>query len=202
MNAENSTEDVNQSARNSTGLVGTEIRKLRKMRKMTLSNLGDVTGLSVGYLSQIERNLSSPTVKALFDISHALGVSINWFFHEGESAQQDEEQFVVRHSKRRSIRYEAGITDQLLNTSAVQSFEFLYSTFEPQATTERADPYAHEGEECGIVISGQLQLFIDGTVYSLQAGDSFSFPSTLKHSYFNPVDDKAEVIWCTSPPSY
>ena len=74
---EETTSDADQA-----GLVGNEIRKLRKVRKLTLSGLGERTGLSVGYLSQIERNLSSPTVKALFDISHALGVSINWFFHE------------------------------------------------------------------------------------------------------------------------
>ena len=184
------------------GLVGNEIRKLRKVRKLTLSGLGERTGLSVGYLSQIERNLSSPTVKALFDISHALGVSINWFFHEGDEAQRDEDKYVVRSERRRSIRYESGIVDQLLNTNSVESFEFLFSTFEPRATTEKAEPYSHVGEECGVVISGQLQLSIDGKTYILEKGDSFSFPSNLKHSYFNPEEEKAEVIWCTSPPTY
>ena len=183
------------------GLVGNEIRKLRKVRKLTLSGLGERTGLSVGYLSQIERNLSSPTVKALFDISHALGVSINWFFHEGDEAQRDEDKYVIRSERRRSIRYDSGIVDQLLNTNSVQSFEFLFSTFEAQATTEKAEPYSHEGEECGVVVSGQLQLSIDGKTYILEKGDSFSFPSKLKHSYFNPEEEKAEVIWCTSPPT-
>ena len=185
----------------STGLVGNEIRKLRKLKKLTLNELGAQTNLSVGYLSQIERNLSSPTVKALFDISHALGVSINWFFHEGENNTRDEDQYVIRNDRRRSIRYESGIVDQLLNTTAVSSFEFLFSTFEPQATS-KVEPYNHEGEECGVVISGQLQLNIEGVSYTLQKGDSFSFPSTLNHSYLNPGQEKAEVIWCTSPPTY
>ena len=184
------------------GLVGDEIRKLRKTRRLTLSDLGEKTGLSVGYLSQIERNMSSPTVKALFDISHVLGVNINWFFHDGNETSSGEEQYVIRSDRRKSIRYESGFTDQLLNTNAVKSFEFLYCTFEPQAATKKAEPYSHEGEECGIVISGQLQLHLDGVIYNLEEGDSFSFPSTLKHYYFNPGEKEARVIWCTSPPTY
>ncbi len=186
---------------NSPGLVGNEIRKLRKIRKLTLSQLGEKTSLSVGYLSQIERNLSSPTVKALFEISHALGVSINWFFHEGNELKSGEEQFVVRKDRRRGIRYESGIQDQLLNTPAVKSFEFLFSTFEAQASPH-VEPYKHDGEECGIVLSGQLQLNLDGVTYKLQQGDSFSFPSKLNHSYLNPGEERAEIIWCTSPPTY
>lgn len=189
------------NASHSAGLVGNEIRRLRKIRKLTLSDLGEKTGLSVGFLSQIERNQSSPTVKALFDISHALGVSINWFFHDGDEAKRGEEQYVIRAEMRRSIRYESGIQDQLLNTPAVKGFEFLFTTLEPQASPQ-PQSYSHEGEECGLVLSGQLQLNLDGLTYNLQQGDSFSFPSTLEHSYFNPGDEKAEVVWSISPPTY
>ena len=183
------------------GNVGAEIRRLRKLRKLTLEALGQATGLSVGYLSQVERNKSSPTVKALFDISHALGVTINWFFHEGPMNERDEDRFVVRGNRRRSIRYDTGIVDELLNTKAVKSFEFLMSSFPPGCDFEEA-PYSHEGEECGVVIEGRLQIQIDSVEYELRAGDSFSFPSTLKHRYSNPGDEETRVIWCTSPPTY
>ena len=186
---------------NAQGNVGAEIRRLRKLRKLTLEALGQATGLSVGYLSQVERNKSSPTVKAMFDISHALGVTINWFFHEGDPGDRDEDRFVVRAGRRRSIRYDTGIVDELLNTSAVKSFEFLMSSF-PANSSVQDSPYSHEGEECGVVLAGRLRIQIDGIEYELREGDSFSFPSTLQHSYLNPGKEEARVIWCTSPPTY
>lgn len=185
----------------SAGNVGAEIRRLRKIRKLTLEAMSQATGLSVGYLSQVERDKSSPTVKAMFDISQALGVTINWFFHEGGRDERDEDLFVVRAGRRRSIRYDTGIVDELLNTQAVKSFEFLMSTFPPGSNFQES-PYSHEGEECGVVIQGQLQLQIDGIDYILNKGDSFSFPSSLKHRYSNLGDEQTRVIWCTSPPTY
>lgn len=192
---------IDESADDAQGNVGAEIRRLRKLRKLTLEALGQATGLSVGYLSQVERNKSSPTVKAMFDISHALGVTINWFFHEGGKGERGEDRFVVRAGRRRSIRYDSGIVDELLNTQAVKSFEFLMSSFPPKSTVQE-EPYSHEGEECGVVIAGRLRIQIDGIEYDLGEGDSFSFPSTLKHSYFNPGSQETRVIWCTSPPTY
>ncbi len=195
------TTPIDEQSDDAQGNVGAEIRRLRKLRKLTLEALGQATGLSVGYLSQVERNKSSPTVKAMFDISHALGVTINWFFHEGGAGERDEDRFVVRAGKRRSIRYDTGIVDELLNTQAVKSFEFLMSSFPPKSTFQD-EPYSHEGEECGVVIAGRLRIQIDGVEYDLREGDSFSFPSRLKHSYVSPGDEETRVIWCTSPPTY
>lgn len=201
MHLKQAAKEAEDSSHDVPGNVGAEIRRLRKIRKLTLDALGQATGLSVGYLSQIERNKSSPTVKALFDISHVLGVTINWFFHEGDVQDRDAERFVVRNGKRRAIRYDSGIVDELLNTQAVKSFEFLAVSF-PPGSSNPDEPYSHEGEECGVVISGNLRIQIDGVEYNLGAGDSFSFPSALKHSYCNPGDEETRVIWCTSPPTY
>ena len=196
----NNSDDAN-GAPSSPGNVGTEIRRLRKIRKLTLDGLSQATGLSVGYLSQVERNKSSPTVKAMFDISHALGVTINWFFHDGATDDRAGDRYIVRSGRRRSIRYDTGIVDELLNTQAVKSFEFLMSTLPVGVKFDEA-PYSHEGEECGLVLEGSLQIQIDGIEYQLGQGDSFSFPSSLKHRYTNPGDVDTRVIWCTSPPTY
>ena len=201
MHPKPSTTDDSNTTPDSPGNVGTEIRRLRKIRKLTLDGLSQATGLSVGYLSQVERNKSSPTVKAMFDISHALGVTINWFFHDGTADERAGDRFIVRAGRRRSIRYDTGTVDELLNTQAVASFEFLMSTL-PVGFTFREAPYSHEGEECGLVLSGTLQIQIDGIEYQLAEGDSFSFPSSLKHRYTNPGDVETRVIWCTSPPTY
>ncbi|MEM6485134.1 MAG: cupin domain-containing protein [Pseudomonadota bacterium] len=180
--------------------VGEHIRRLRKARGMTLTVLSEATGISVGYLSQIERNISSPTVKTLFEISHALGVTIGWFF-DRMGGEKSDEKYIVRQGNRQQIRFESGITDYRLTTDAVEQLEVLWSTFEP-GTESGDDPYQHEGEECGLVVKGQFELTIDGTVYLLEEGDSFSFPSTMPHSYKNIGREEAVVMWCITPPTY
>ena len=92
------------------GLIGEKLRLLRKRRGLTLQSVADATGISVGHLSELERDIASPTVKMLHDISRALGVSISWFF--GDSQEHKAEiQFVVRENDREKIRFGEGITD-------------------------------------------------------------------------------------------
>lgn len=181
--------------------IGEDIRKLRKMRGMTLSDLSNVTGMSVSGLSQIERGISSPTIKALFEISRGLGVNIAWFFHTGEERDTGETRYIVRADNRLTINFKTGITDELLNTKSVQDLQVLMSSFDPGATSGD-EPYSHNGEECGVVIQGELELYIDSHRYVLKTGDSFAFPSTLKHSYRNTGDVQALVVWATTPPTY
>ena len=182
------------------GLVGEKLRLLRKRRGLTLQSVADSTGISVGHLSELERDIASPTVKMLHDISRALGVSISWFF--GESQEHKAEiQFVVRENDREKIRFGEGITDFKLNSGAVRKIGLLYSVFEPGASSGD-EPYTHAGEEAGTVLAGRLELWIEGRGLELNAGDSFSFASTLPHRYRNPGDQEAVVIWAMSPPSY
>ncbi|MEQ8262114.1 XRE family transcriptional regulator [Pseudohaliea sp.] len=182
-------------------LVGQEIRRLRKAKKMTLAEMSEATGISIGYLSQIERDISSPTIKVLFEISHALDVNVAWFFHQGDGHAKDSSRFVVRSGNRLELNFRTGVTDFLLNTRSISQLEVLWCTFEPGAGSGDL-PYQHEGEECGIVIEGEFEISIDGEVQSLREGDSFSFPSTLKHSYRNPGPTRTTVVWCITPPSY
>src|SRR3990170_5097506 len=77
-------------------VLGEMIRRQRKARGITLARLSELTGLSIGHLSQIERDISSPSVKALHDIGRALGVNISWFFDGGEKLTLGERRYVVR----------------------------------------------------------------------------------------------------------
>lgn len=181
--------------------IGKEIRRLRKAQKMTLTQMSEKSGISVGYLSQIERDISSPTIKVLFEISHALGVNVAWFFHQNESGSAGGSRYVVRSESRLQLSFRSGITDFLLNTRAIEKLEVLWCTFEPGSESGDS-PYQHEGEECGIVIEGEFEIEIDGQLERLRSGDSFSFPSTLEHKYRNPGSDPAVVVWCITPPSY
>jgi len=181
--------------------IGEDIRKLRKARSMTLTDLSNKVGISVSGLSQIERGISSPTVKALFEISRGLGVNIGWFFHDGEERGGAEAKFIVRKDNRRIIDFKTGISDELLTTQAMQDLQVLMSRFQPGASSGDA-PYSHNGEECGVVIKGVLEIFIDDHKFTVEEGDSFSFPSALKHHYSNPGDEEAVVVWAMSPPTY
>lgn len=192
---------VDESVTDQPGmLVGEGIRRLRKTRGMTLEALSEFTGLSTGHLSQIERDLSSPTLKAMFDISRALGVHVGWFFSHEEQPGSAEDIHVLRGDRRKVISYSAGIRDCLLSTSAVKDLEVLLSTFAPGA--EVTEAYSHAGEECGLILSGQFELWIEDEVFLLNQNDSFSFSSEKKHRYRNPGITETVVVWCVSPPSY
>lgn len=181
--------------------VGDEIRNLRRARDTTLATLSELTGLSQGYLSQIERGLSRPSIKALHAISRALGVTISWFFRAVEDGEEHLKDYVVRADKRRSLQFESGITDELLSPNLSRQIELLRCTFKP-GSESGTESYTHRGEEAGIVLSGTLLLWLDGEEITLGEGDSFAFPSDVPHRYSNPTEDVTVVIWAITPPSY
>ncbi len=183
-------------------LLGSKMRELRKTLGFSLADLAEKTGLSVGYLSQVERDKSNPSVKTLHDISRALGVNITWFF-AGEKETQARENTgpVVRVGDRKKIRYGIDICDELLSPKRNEKLELIWSEFEPGSTSGH-DPYSHEGEEAGVVLSGVLDLTIGEETYRLEAGDSFGFQSTSPHRYENPGTTTTVVVWAITPPTY
>lgn len=183
------------------GSLGAQLRELRKVRDFSLAKLAEQTGLSVGHLSQIERNLSSPSVKALHDIANALGVNISWFFKDDGASAKPERAYIVRASERRVLHFGSDISDELLSPNLSGQLELLWSKFAP-GSTSGTEPYRHKGEEAGVIIAGTLNLWIGDTCYTLNKGDSFSFKSSLPHRYSNPGDEEAEVVWAITPPSY
>lgn len=181
------------------GLIGAKLRALRQSRGMTLKDLAERTGTSTGHLSQLERDMASPSVKTLYVISRALGVTISEFFDIGEGNAADSP-YIIRKNRRRHIQFSDGIDDYRLTCDAIKHIGLLYSTFQPGASIEAA--YTHEGEEAGYVVSGQLELYLAENRTVLEAGDSFSFPSLIPHRYGNPGIAEAVVIWAMTPPTY
>jgi transcriptional regulator with XRE-family HTH domain len=180
--------------------VGTEIRGLRKARNLTLSQLAEASGLSVGYLSMVEREQAMPSIKSLLSIAHALGVTIGWFF-EADAARPHERGLVVRRSRRRRIDFSAGIVDELLSPSLQGNLELVLCRLAPGASSGE-EPYSHTGEEAGMIVRGRLELWVDGQSVVLETGDSFGFESTRPHRYRNPGSDETEIVWAITPPSY
>lgn len=181
--------------------VGVEIKSLRKARGITLSALSDAADLSRGYLSQIERGISNPSVKALYNISRALGVTISWFFPPQTKDDHELRDYVVRAGGRKKLTFVGGITDELLSPNLARELELLRCSFPPGSESGK-EPYTHQGEEAGIVVSGELNMWIGERHVVLSEGDSFAFSSDTPHRYANLSTRDCVVIWAITPPSY
>ena len=182
-------------------IIGKRMRDLRKAKGLTLKQLAAETGLSVGYLSQLERQDADPSITALNVIGKALGVGINWFFPDPEELNNPEASIVVRADKRRSLRFSSGLRDELLSPSLAGKLELILTTFEPGASSGD-ELYSHAGEEAGYITEGQLELTIDDQVILLDPGDAFHFESSKPHRYHNPGKIKTVLVWVMTPPHY
>jgi transcriptional regulator with XRE-family HTH domain len=181
-------------------LIGGRLRELRKAKGLTLHEVAGAAGISVSYLSQIERNVSRLPIGVLKKISDVLGVHMNWFFLPGPQGLPEERDIVVRAANRRQLSFTGlGITEELLSPNLSGPLEMLISTINPGADSEF---YAHDGAEAGLVLSGTLDLWVDEQHFRLRKGDSFAFPSTEPHRCVNRGTTAVKVLWVITPPHY
>ena len=180
--------------------IGARLRELRKAKALTLQEVATTAGISVSYLSQIERNVSRLPIGVLKTIADALGVHMNWFFQQGAQGPAEERDIVVRAGNRRNLSFTGlGITEELLSPNLSGPLEMLISTIHPGADSEF---YSHDGAEAGMVISGTLDLWVDDKHFVLRKGDSFAFPSTRRHRCANRGTAAVKVLWVITPPHY
>lgn len=182
---------------------GDQIRDLRKARGTTIAELADKIGRSIGYLSQVERNMSSVTIPTLQKIAAALGVQVSWFFQGGgNDAPEGERDFIVRRANRRSLTFgDTGVFEELLSPNLSGALELIITTFKPGSWTGEEDR-VRQGEEAGFVLEGTLELWVEGQHFVLAEGDSFSFRRTGPHRCHNPGTSETRVLWVMTPPSY
>lgn len=182
--------------------LGDEIRHMRKAKGLTLSGLSRRTGLSIGYLSQVERGISGLSIKALKQVSDAMGVQIARLFQEMEPVPAEEQGIVVRANRRRRMSFSGlGITDDLLSPSLSGQLEMLLCTLAP-GSSSGDEPYTHKGEEAGFILSGSLELWVGKRHFVMRQGDTFTFKSTQPHRYRNPGPVDTVVVWVITPPTY
>ena len=181
-------------------VIGGQLRELRKAKGMTLHEVATAAGISVSYLSQIERNVSRLPIGVLKKISDVLGVHMNWFFRSGAQGPADERDVIVRASNRRKLSFTGlGITEELLSPNLSGPLELLISTIHPGADSEF---YAHDGHEAGLVMNGVLDLWVGTQHFCLRAGDSFAFASNEPHRCANAGAKPVKVLWVITPPHY
>ena len=179
--------------------LGRDIRALRNVRKMTLDKMSQQLGRSVGWLSQIERGLSTPTMDDLREIATLFDVPLSLFFGTAE-APENEQGRVVRAAARRQIgAYENGLVETLISPDLTDDFEVIHSTFKPGAAI--TETIKRPTTEVGYLISGTLDLWIKDEMYTIHTGDSFRIRGE-NFRWANPYDIPAVALWIISPPVY
>lgn len=179
--------------------LGADLRALRKARSLTLQGLAQRLGRSVGWLSQVERDLSEPSVSDLRELAAALDVSVSSLFRADASPAADAG-YVVRAAARRPIgSREAGLVEELLSPDLTDDFEMLRSVFEPGSAL--AIPVRRPTQEVGYIMEGKLDLWINGGLHKLNTGDSFRVRGE-PFRWANPYSETSVVIWVIAPPVY
>lgn len=176
--------------------IGARLRELRKDRRLSIQQLADRVGLSIGMISQIERGLSTPSLRSLRLLAEALNVPVSWFF--ASSKGHSESRHIVRRGQRRRLRVpDTGVVQELLSPDSASAIEIYEVTLELGGSSG-PEAYTHEGEKFGLVIEGQLQLLIGSEIHSLESGDSFHFPSTQPHRFANQGAGPTRFVWIVS----
>lgn len=179
--------------------VGLTIRRLRQERGFSLKDLAARSGLTQSFLSQVERDLTSPSVASLRKVAQAFGVPLAALF-QGPAAPGDR---VVRRAQRRQLVHpDKQWRDYLLTPNLKGKLQVILSVIEPGGGSGE-EPYAHDSdEECVVILHGRLQFWVGADRYLLDEGDSIVFESRIPHRNLNPGPERAEVLWITTPPSY
>jgi len=163
------------------------IRTYRLRRNLTLAQLSELSGISIGHLSRLENGTRTPTVRLLLQLARALGVSLGELV--GETPEQNAV-YISRSTDRRTI--EAGDTSlQSLSDPALRWLQAVELTLGPGGVRE---PAPHAGEEWIYVVSGQLEVDLNGMSSSLAEGDAVHFRADVPHALSNPHDEDATVL--------
>lgn len=182
-----------------TPSLGADLRALRKARGLTLADLAGRLGRSVGWLSQVERDMSAPAIADLRQMAVLLDVSLSSLFRNA-AAPVAEVGHIVRRAARRPIgSREAGLVEELLSPDLTDAFEVVHSTFEPGAALTQA--VSRPTQEVGYLLSGRLDLIIAGRRFTLGPGDSFRIRGE-PFLWANPYADPCVAIWVIAPPVY
>jgi len=186
-------EGASQPAPDNT-LLGHHLRRLRLQRGESLSTVAATVGVSIGFLSNVERSQSGASVSIMRRLAQYYGLNILDFFDPLEASGPR-----VRPKERKILEGGPGVQMELLASGKTTMEPHLFR-IEPEAGS--GESYEHEGEEFLYVIRGQLRITLEDQEYLLQAGDSFYFRSQTPHHWSNPGETTALILWVNTPPTF
>ncbi|MGR3762204.1 helix-turn-helix domain-containing protein (plasmid) [Roseobacteraceae bacterium NS-SX3] len=169
--------------------LGGLIRKRRKQMGLTLQALCDTAGLSVGYLSQVERDHATPTLGTLAQIAAALEVGLEYFISTPKPADA-----VTRAGGRMKFSIAgSSVTYESLGADFPGSELSSYILHVPPGYA--SEEVSHEGEEIIYVLAGEIEQMLDGQSFRLRTGDSLHYSGLAPHSWSNPSAEPARLLW-------
>lgn len=175
--------------------IGNKLKELRVLKGLTQEELADRAELSKGFISQLERDLTSPSIATLIDILQCLGTTIGEFFNETPEEQivfGAEDFFIKEDSElKNKIRW-------IIPNAQKNMMEPIHLTLEAGGSTYPDTP--HEGEEFGYVLQGSINIHLGKRVYKAKKGESFYYTSDKTHYLTSKAG--AVILWVSSPPSF
>mgnify|MGYP000854760455 FL=1 len=177
--------------------IGEKIKHLRVKNGLTQQELANRCELSKGFISQVERDLTSPSIATLMDILECLGTNLKDFFND-----KDDEK-VIFHKDDVFIQEDKDLGHTIkwiVPNSQKNSMEPILMQIQPGGASEPDDP--HDGEEFGYVMSGTIILHLGNQKFKVKKGESFYFRPSLVHFISNESKYSATVLWVSSPPSF
>ena len=175
--------------------IGEKIKQIRTRTGLTQEELANRSELSKGFISQVERDLTSPSIATLVDILECLGTNLKDFFNdtfEEKTVFQKEDVF-IQENDLSTIRW-------LVPNSQKNHMEPILLTIVPNGATVTDTP--HEGEEFGYILTGTVNIVLGASKYKAKKGESFYYKAGCNHHIENTGRTPAEILWVSSPPSF
>lgn len=177
--------------------IGEKIKRLRIQNALTQEELADRSELTKGFISQLERDLTSPSIATLVDILEGLGTNLQEFFNENIDEKivfSREDAFETENAE---LNY---VLKWIIPNAQKNQMEPILIELEAGGQSKEDPP--HEGEEFGYVINGSIWIHIGRKRYKVKKGESFYYKANANHYINNEGKTKASVIWVSTPPSF
>ena len=189
-------------------MYGSRIREMRKKRGLTLKEVAEATGYTIGHISQIERDLKSPSLVALRKIAACLNCSEVWLIMDdselsaksSEEGKKSKESYLMRKENRIPMKIpEIGVSYSIFTPSKLPNAQEAQMTglivrLKPNTwVTEKMISHGNYDESL-LLLKGELELRIDNSTYIIYEGDSFYIPKNCLHNYLNTSNEEATII--------
>jgi len=178
--------------------VGPKIRSLRKQKGLTLREAAELSKRSSSLLSLIERGVVNPSLSTLISIAEVMQIPISQLVME-DSDPEEFSSSLMKPNERKILTTEGRVQFQLLSRNVNVHFEFILNEWPPGSSTGK-QPYTHGGEECGLLLEGELEVEVNGKLYHMKPGDTITLNSSIPHRITNSGKERALAVWVNSVP--
>lgn len=196
-------EEPDETRTNSEGVhIGAKLREWRQTGGATLTEIAEAVGLSIGYISQVERGLANPSLETLKRLADVLGHTVGELFSNEAPPANPLHYSVSKRGSRKRIQYPgSGIMNELLSPDLRHQMEVIWVEA-PVGASSGGHPHSHVGEECGIVLAGEMIFWIGDDEVRLEAGDAIYLDSTVPHRWTAGEGEPLQAVWLITPPTF